>query len=80
MNGKTILVVDDSPTELRITSSVLVNGGYEVITARDGAEAFAKLQSADPELVVLDVILPDTNGFQICRKLKNSPKQAESRF
>lgn len=72
MNGKTVLVVDDSPTELRVTSSILKNGGYEVVTAKDGAEAFSKLQSANPRLVVLDVVLPDTNGFQICRKLKNS--------
>ncbi len=70
MSAKTILVVDDSPTELRIVSSILEENGYRIVTAKDGAEALAKTRKHNPEVVVLDVVLPDTNGFQICRQLK----------
>src|SRR4051794_24360699 len=68
-----ILVVDDSPTELRIVTSQLRNKGYVVTTATDGEDALDKVSRDRPDLIVLDVILPKKNGFQVCRELKTGP-------
>jgi twitching motility two-component system response regulator PilH len=70
---KKILVVDDSPTELRLVSSALQGKGFEVITATDGEEALDKAVREMPELIVLDIVLPKKNGFQVCRQLKTAP-------
>jgi DNA-binding response OmpR family regulator len=67
-----ILVVDDSPTQMKLATSCLETQGYRLITAVDGEEALRKAASEQPDLIVLDVILPGQNGFQICRTLKTS--------
>jgi CheY-like chemotaxis protein len=67
-----VLVVDDSPTDLQMLSSLLKKGGYEVVTAVDGEEAIDKATSTRPPVVVLDIILPKKNGFQVCRQLKTT--------
>ena len=66
----TILVVDDSPTERTILANALQGRGYRVITATDGDEALTKAASERPDLVLLDVVMPKRNGFQVCRALK----------
>jgi twitching motility two-component system response regulator PilH len=68
-----ILVVDDSPTDLRLAATPLQNKGYRIITAVDGEEALEKAVKEQPRLIVMDVILPKKNGFQVCRQLKTSP-------
>jgi twitching motility two-component system response regulator PilH len=73
MARETILVVDDSPTDLRMVTSLLQSKGYMVITAGDGEEALEKASRERPHLMVLDIILPKKNGFQVCRQLKTSP-------
>lgn len=73
MANETILVVDDSPTDLRVITAPLVEKGYKVLTAVDGEEALEKAAQEQPRLIVLDVILPKKNGFQVCRQLKTSP-------
>jgi twitching motility two-component system response regulator PilH len=70
MVKETILVVDDSPTDRRLLAGPLQDQGYQVITASDGDEALAKASSQRPRLIVLDVLLPKKNGFQVCRQLK----------
>jgi twitching motility two-component system response regulator PilH len=75
MANETILVVDDSPTDLRLMSDPLRAQGYRVVTASDGVEALAKVGQEQPQLIVLDVVLPKKNGFQVCRELK---KDAET--
>ena len=70
--AKKVLVVDDSPTDLQILSSLLKKQGYEVVTAVDGEDAIAKATATQPPLVVLDIILPKKNGFQVCRHLKTT--------
>jgi twitching motility two-component system response regulator PilH len=73
MAQKKILVVDDSPTELRLVVSALQGKGFELITATDGEEALDKALREMPELIVLDIVLPKKNGFQVCRQLKTAP-------
>lgn len=72
MRTTRILVVDDSATDLALMSAPLRASGYHVITARDGEEALTKVASEQPQCIVLDVVLPKQNGFQICRQLKQS--------
>jgi twitching motility two-component system response regulator PilH len=69
----TILVVDDSPTDLKVVVDALQRTGCRIITAVDGEEAIEKAVREKPRLIVLDVILPKKNGFQVCRQLKTSP-------
>ncbi len=71
-----VLVVDDSWTELTWMANALQANGYRVITANDGDEALAKVLAERPDCVILDVVLPKQNGFQVCRRLK---QQAHSR-
>ncbi len=73
MPGERIMVVEDSPTYQRQISGLLQSQGYRTITAMDGEEALEKALQEDPTLIVLDVILPKKNGFQVCRQLKTSP-------
>jgi len=68
-----ILVVDDSPTEMNIIVAALKKGNHRVSTAVDGEEALVKAPNEMPDLIVLDIILPKKNGFQVCRQLKTAP-------
>ncbi|HLZ25180.1 MAG TPA: response regulator [Ktedonobacterales bacterium] len=70
MTMSKVLVVDDSWTDLTLIATPLRESGYDVITAVDGEEALEKVLQERPQCVVLDVILPKQNGFQLCRKLK----------
>lgn len=71
-----ILVVEDSPTTRRQIAELLENEGYEVITAGDGEQALALVREHHPELVVLDIVLPKKNGYQVCRNIKADPDLA----
>lgn len=70
----TILVVDDSPTVLKLVCKALATTGHHIITASDGEEALQKVTTEHPDLMVLDVIMPHKNGYQVCRQLKNDAK------
>ena len=65
-----VLVVDDSPTARRVTEGMLTGAGYEVVTAEDGDDAIRLFDIHMPDAVVLDVMLPKKNGFQVCRHMK----------
>jgi twitching motility two-component system response regulator PilH len=73
MSKPKILVVDDSPTDLRLVTHALQRHGYAVVTAADGEEALEKAAHDIPDLIVLDVVMPKKNGFQVCRQLKTTP-------
>jgi twitching motility two-component system response regulator PilH len=73
--SKTILVVDDSPSEVKVMLSALEGRGYQLLTAVDGEEALQKNKGFRPDLILLDIVLPKRNGYQICREIK-SDKQA----
>ncbi len=72
MNEK-ILVVEDSPTQLVRLRQVIQKNGYEVVTARNGLEAMEAFYRERPDLVISDILMPEMNGYQLCRLLKNDP-------
>lgn len=65
-----ILCVDDEPMNLTLLEALLVPCGYEVIKAENGKEAFKKIEKEKVDLVLLDVMMPEINGFETCRKMK----------
>lgn len=69
----TILAVDDNPANLGLLSDLLYGAGFEVLTARSGAIAIARAQRTLPDLILLDVMMPEMDGFEVCRQLKESP-------
>ena len=71
-----ILVVEDSPTTRRQITEILESQGYEVITAEDGEVALELVREHHPELVLLDIVLPKKNGYQVCRSIKADPELA----
>lgn len=73
MPAHKILVVDDSPTERFFLADLLKKKGYTVITAENGQEAMIKVKTERPSLVVLDVVMPGQNGFQVTRTLSRDP-------
>ena len=62
-----ILIVDDSPTILSGTSKILESAGYEVIQATNGQDGITKAGNEKPDLILMDVVMPDLNGFQATR-------------
>ena len=74
--NKTILVVEDEPKMRQVLSHVLHRLGYNARTASDGATALWLARAAVPDLVLLDVDLPDGSGFDLCRTLKSIPDMA----
>ncbi len=74
MAGETILVVDDSPTILKVVQLVLAKAGFTVDTANDGEEGIARARAKRPDLILLDFVMPKMNGYQVCRALGESPE------
>ncbi|MCD6733193.1 MAG: response regulator [Burkholderiaceae bacterium] len=74
MASQKILVVDDSPTERFFLAELLARKGYTVITAENGQEAIVKAKTERPSLVVMDVVMPGQNGFQVTRTLSRDPE------
>jgi DNA-binding response OmpR family regulator len=71
---QTVLAVDDDESILRVMEMMLQTKRYRVITARTGREALAKVRETMPDLVILDGMLPEVHGFEICRQLKTSER------
>ena len=72
-----ILVVDDNPLNLRMLADWLATEHYVVNTATDGFEALAKIAAERPDIVLLDVVMPELNGFEVCRRIKADPTMAD---
>lgn len=70
----TVLVVEDSPAQREMISALLKDSGLKVIVAGDGVEALEQIQDYAPDLVVLDIIMPRMNGYEVCRRLKSDSK------
>ena len=67
-----ILCVDDEPVNCELLENVLVANGYEVISASNGKDALLKIKTREIDLVLLDVMMPELNGFEVCREIKES--------
>jgi CheY-like chemotaxis protein len=71
--NQTILVVDDNLDNVEILRAFLESRGYVIAEAADGKSALAKMESVKPALVLLDVMMPGMDGWQVCRAIKNHP-------
>jgi twitching motility two-component system response regulator PilH len=70
---KSILVVDDSPTERYFLNELLLKHGFAVTTAENADDAMTKLKAGLPDLILMDVVMPGMNGFQLTRRLSRDP-------
>ena len=68
-----ILVVDDNEINLDLIGRILQLEGYEVVTAESGAEALQKIAQSKPDMAVLDMMMPDMDGLELCRRLRQLP-------
>jgi len=66
-----ILIVDDTPANVHILQARLAANGYDIVTATDGEEALAVVREAGPDLILLDVMMPKLDGFEVCRRLRS---------
>jgi class 3 adenylate cyclase/CheY-like chemotaxis protein len=71
-----VLVVDDTPMNVKMLADVLAFKGYQVATASGGKEGLAKVESEKPDLVLLDVMMPDLDGYAVCRAIRAKPETA----
>ena len=74
--GEKILIVDDEPNVLRLIGYALHVEGYEIVIAQTGVEALNKVQTEKPDLVILDIILPDISGIKVCQQIRDKPGTA----
>ena len=74
---KNILVVDDSKTELMVLTDLLEKNGYKVRTAENADEAFRRLGEGKPDLILMDVVMPGQNGFQLTRAITRDEQYAK---
>lgn len=77
MGKHKILIVEDEESLLRLESILLTSKGYEVIGARNGRQALEAVQAERPDLVLLDIMLPEIDGFEVCRQIKSNPETGQ---
>jgi two-component system, OmpR family, alkaline phosphatase synthesis response regulator PhoP len=75
-NGRKVLVIDDEPGIIEIVETNLEGDGFEVISASNGKEGLEKIKQEAPELVVLDVMMPEMDGWEVLRNLERDPETA----
>jgi len=69
-----ILIVDDSPASVKVLAAKLTNEYYQILTAGDGIGALEAVGRDAPDLILLDVMMPRLNGFEVCKQLKEDPQ------
>lgn len=74
-----ILIIDDNPTIVRIIEMALKSYGYQVSSADDGEAGLARAKALHPDVIVLDIMMPKMNGYQVCQALKSDPETADIR-
>jgi two-component system, sensor histidine kinase and response regulator len=75
--GATVLIIDDKPQNLRLISDFLAEQGFDLMLTRNSTQALEKARLSRPDLVLLDVRMPEADGFEVCRRLKADPQTAE---
>jgi len=70
----TVMIVDDNPQNIELLQAFLESLPVKIVTAVDGQDALEKVQQHNPDLILLDIMMPRVSGFQVCRKLKGDPK------
>ena len=73
MNHSTILIVDDDPNIRELISVNLIAAGYSVTIAADGKEAIEKISADIPELIILDIMMPELDGWELCKWVRDDP-------
>ena len=73
MSKLKILIADDEADVLKIMSKKILSQGYQVVTAKDGEEAWEKIQSESPDMVLLDLNMPKLNGFEVLKAMRDHP-------
>jgi DNA-binding response OmpR family regulator len=79
-SGKKILVVDDDPYILMSLEFLMKKNGYDVMVARNGTEAMDLADKHLPDLVILDIMMPDVDGYEICTRIKKSAKHLHTKI
>jgi twitching motility two-component system response regulator PilH len=69
-----VLIVEDSLAQRQMISDLLKSSGLKVTVACDGVEALEHLETFNPDIVVMDIVMPRMNGYELCRRLKSDPK------
>ena len=75
-----ILIIDDSPTIVRIIEMALQSFGYQVASANDGEAGLARAKAMHPDLIILDIMMPKMNGYEVCQALRADPNTADIRI
>lgn len=73
MSKATVLIVDDEPFNIEVLEQAMEENDYRVLTASNGKEAWEKIQSEEPDLVLLDLMMPVMDGFEVLAKVKDDP-------
>jgi two-component system sensor histidine kinase/response regulator len=71
-----ILVIDDQEANIQVLSTMLAQSGFEIVPATDGEQALKRLAMRPPDLVLLDVLMPGIDGFEVCRRIREQPETA----
>jgi len=78
--AKKILIADDEPNIVISLEFLLKREGYQVVVAHDGVEALARVRAERPDLAILDVMMPQRNGFEVCQDLRQDPEFKDLRI
>lgn len=74
MLGQKILVVNDEPNIVQSLAFVFNREGFDVATAGDGVQAMSMIRDSKPNLLILDIMMPNKNGYEVCQEIKSGPK------
>ena len=77
MSNKTILVIDDSKTDFMYVKNILDHGGYKVVYASSGKAGIEEAKRLKPDCILMDVVMPEMNGFQATRAISQQPETAD---
>jgi DNA-binding response OmpR family regulator len=74
MNNSHILIVEDEESLLKLETILLASKGYKVTGVRDGLAALSEIEKSKPDLILLDIMMPGIDGFEVCRRIKENPE------